>query len=228
MPGFRVGACSHQARHPAGQPRLRQPAGPPPHLDRRPHRGGGPRRQSGRSTRRSARAGRCDAGLRLRAGGRRPGRPGRAAQLGPALGVDLLIEALRVEREEQPVPVTAVRSRFERWIKVEGRGTRPWSACRGGPAATSCSPPPRLPESSLTLATPSLGGGVDKMGNSVGPRRRGPGPVTAPNGEIAYIVRKNLARPEGLEPPTPRFVVWCSIQLSYGRNRGRRCNPDRG
>src|SRR5947208_6735639 len=26
-----------------------------------------------------------------------------------------------------------------------------------------------------------------------------------------------LARPEGFEPPTPRFVVWCSIQLSYGR-----------
>jgi hypothetical protein len=26
-----------------------------------------------------------------------------------------------------------------------------------------------------------------------------------------------LARPEGVEPPTPRFEVWCSIQLSYGR-----------
>ena len=26
-----------------------------------------------------------------------------------------------------------------------------------------------------------------------------------------------LARPEGFEPPTPRFVVWYSIQLSYGR-----------
>ena len=26
-----------------------------------------------------------------------------------------------------------------------------------------------------------------------------------------------LARPEGFEPPTPRFVVWCSVQLSYGR-----------
>ena len=24
-------------------------------------------------------------------------------------------------------------------------------------------------------------------------------------------------RPERLELPTPRFVVWCSIQLSYGR-----------
>jgi hypothetical protein len=26
-----------------------------------------------------------------------------------------------------------------------------------------------------------------------------------------------VARPKGFEPPTPRFVVWCSIQLSYGR-----------
>ena len=30
---------------------------------------------------------------------------------------------------------------------------------------------------------------------------------------------KNLARPKGFEPLTPRFVVWCSIQLSYGRLR---------
>ena len=28
---------------------------------------------------------------------------------------------------------------------------------------------------------------------------------------------KKLARPERFELPTPRFVVWCSIQLSYGR-----------
>ena len=26
-----------------------------------------------------------------------------------------------------------------------------------------------------------------------------------------------MARPEGFEPPTPRFVVWYSVQLSYGR-----------
>ena len=28
-----------------------------------------------------------------------------------------------------------------------------------------------------------------------------------------------LVRPNGFEPLTPRFVVWCSIQLSYGRMR---------
>jgi hypothetical protein len=35
---------------------------------------------------------------------------------------------------------------------------------------------------------------------------------------------KCLARPEGLEPPTPRFVVWCSIQLSYGRKQAAGCS----
>ena len=28
-----------------------------------------------------------------------------------------------------------------------------------------------------------------------------------------------MARPERFELPTPRFEVWCSIQLSYGRTR---------
>jgi hypothetical protein len=32
-----------------------------------------------------------------------------------------------------------------------------------------------------------------------------------------------MARPEGFEPPTPKFVAWCSIQLSYGRIV---CGPD--
>src|SRR6185437_16332133 len=31
-----------------------------------------------------------------------------------------------------------------------------------------------------------------------------------------------LARPKRFELLTPRFVVWCSIQLSYGRVPGRR------
>ena len=33
-------------------------------------------------------------------------------------------------------------------------------------------------------------------------------------------IGEELARPEGFEPPAPRFVVWCSIQLSYGRAGG--------
>jgi hypothetical protein len=28
--------------------------------------------------------------------------------------------------------------------------------------------------------------------------------------------RARVAFPGGLEPPTPRFVIWCSVQLSYG------------
>jgi hypothetical protein len=31
------------------------------------------------------------------------------------------------------------------------------------------------------------------------------------------IYRDLLARPKRFELLTPRFVVWCSIQLSYGR-----------
>ena len=27
---------------------------------------------------------------------------------------------------------------------------------------------------------------------------------------------EKMAHPEGFEPPTPRFVVWYSIQLNYG------------
>ena len=34
-------------------------------------------------------------------------------------------------------------------------------------------------------------------------------------------LNKEMARPEGFEPPTPRFVVWCSIQLQ-ARDRDAR------
>ncbi len=37
--------------------------------------------------------------------------------------------------------------------------------------------------------------------------------------QISYNTLKRLARPRGVEPLTPRSVVWCSIQLSYGRLR---------
>ena len=32
----------------------------------------------------------------------------------------------------------------------------------------------------------------------------------------AVFILKEVAHPERFERPTPRFVVWCSIQLSYG------------
>jgi hypothetical protein len=37
--------------------------------------------------------------------------------------------------------------------------------------------------------------------------------LTPPRRETAV----KRVRPEGFEPPTPRFEAWCSIQLSYGR-----------
>ena len=36
-----------------------------------------------------------------------------------------------------------------------------------------------------------------------------------------YSGNCEMARPKGFEPLTPRFVVWCSIQPSYGRTPGR-------
>ena len=44
-----------------------------------------------------------------------------------------------------------------------------------------------------------------------------------PRSSLAPVVgnSKKMARPKGFEPLTPRFVVWCSIQLSYGRARDR-------
>ena len=35
---------------------------------------------------------------------------------------------------------------------------------------------------------------------------------------VARKLLNFMARPEGFEPPTPRSVVWCSVQLSYGRS----------
>jgi hypothetical protein len=36
-------------------------------------------------------------------------------------------------------------------------------------------------------------------------------------GALMWLALKILARPKRFELLTPRFVVWCSIQLSYGR-----------
>lgn len=37
--------------------------------------------------------------------------------------------------------------------------------------------------------------------------------------EEAVVVQ--MARPEGFEPPTTKFVAWYSIQLSYGREAAK-------
>src|SRR6266853_4621833 len=50
------------------------------------------------------------------------------------------------------------------------------------------------------------------MGSS-GSHDRAEKSVTDRTGHIGYT----MARPEGLEPPTPWFEAKCSIQLSYGR-----------
>ena len=43
-----------------------------------------------------------------------------------------------------------------------------------------------------------------------------------------FFGNEGMARPEGFEPPTPRFVVWCSIQLSYGRLKRRHIRRSAG
>ena len=42
-------------------------------------------------------------------------------------------------------------------------------------------------------------------------------PTSATTSLLSLCYRNNLARSEGFEPPTPKFEVWCSIQLSYER-----------
>src|SRR5262245_26928582 len=60
----------------------------------------------------------------------------------------------------------------------------------------------------MVSSVDGLAGAAAVIGGSVRPLR--------PIGDDVAQNRK-VARPEGFEPPTPRFVVWCSIQLSYGR-----------
>ena len=54
------------------------------------------------------------------------------------------------------------------------------------------------------------------------PNRRPPHPpktAASPTGGEANAETnyEELVRPEGFEPPTPKFEAWYSIQLSYGR-----------
>jgi hypothetical protein len=53
--------------------------------------------------------------------------------------------------------------------------------------------------------------------------KSGQGWRVVPSGDLSErarsedVAQSGLARPERFELPTPRSVVWCSIQLSYGR-----------
>ena len=69
--------------------------------------------------------------------------------------------------------------------------------------------------SRLSLADRSAG-----LGNG-DPRHYGNTPIGHRAETIIFMHRwRGMVRPEGFEPPAPRFVVWCSIQLSYGRLEG--------
>jgi hypothetical protein len=69
---------------------------------------------------------------------------------------------------------------------------------QGATASAGCRP--------ADLARPALFTG-DERGRPLG---------GLPRARLAQSL-KPLARPKRFELPTPRFVVWCSIQLSYGR-----------
>src|SRR5690606_37867963 len=69
----------------------------------------------------------------------------------------------------------------------------------------------KAPAGPYSLASRSRMGGDDG--------RQGPGSEKH-KGQRAMPVDTDacvMARPEGFEPPSPKFVAWCSIQLSYGR-----------
>ena len=53
-------------------------------------------------------------------------------------------------------------------------------------------------------------------GSAWGPQKSG---EQADKVQLVGKLLEKLARPRGVEPLTPRSVVWCSIQLSYGRVR---------
>jgi hypothetical protein len=42
-------------------------------------------------------------------------------------------------------------------------------------------------------------------------------PCVVKSATFGGAAHTEVARSEGFEPPTPRFEVWCSIQLSYER-----------
>src|ERR1700689_2454360 len=71
-----------------------------------------------------------------------------------------------------------------------------------------------VPDGPLAKGTPFIGAWI---GGSIAP------PTRVQQERVCRFNRppQGLARPERFELPTPRSVVWCSIQLSYGRKARR-------
>ena len=69
-----------------------------------------------------------------------------------------------------------------------------------------------LPGNRRVTATPTAGPGVTDRPCDLGCETQ-----ARPRSVRSVKLLQELARPRGVEPLTPRSVVWCSIQLSYGR-----------
>ena len=97
----------------------------------------------------------------------------------------------------------------------DGASSRAWGRATGDPSLKAKASENVADPRSATL------GGADTRANSVD--GRGTAARTRRHACI-FLVCSRMARPKRFELLTPRFVVWCSIQLSYGR-AGRRGGP---
>ena len=59
--------------------------------------------------------------------------------------------------------------------------------------------------------------GLENKSRVTLPRGTSRNAIRIPHQSARYQLDTELARPKRFELLTPRFVVWCSIQLSYGR-----------
>lgn len=90
------------------------------------------------------------------------------------------------------------------------RGRRSSDAqCTGADTTCRCIRPGRMPP--MTSARRS----VRRARERVAPRPTRRRKTKSRRFPVSFL--SCMARPEGFEPPTPKFVAWCSIQLSYGR-----------
>ncbi len=119
-----------------------------------------------------------------------------------------------------PTPATTTRARIAR-ASVAGARHRP-------PRASASVARPRLAQPWRSASSP-LRLRPDSRKRSVRGRETNcctrSSPSQGQNGGPGHSRRRTeVARPERLELPTPRSVVWCSIQLSYGRSQARGCS----